>query len=154
MSLTKKFLLGLLCVFVAIQFVRPTRNADNRPLKTDLVTVYGMPDTVAGIMRTACYDCHSNNTRYPWYAQVQPFGWLLANHIKDGKAELNFSEFGNYNNRRQISKLKAVHNSIKEGTMPLDSYVYLHPDAKLTEEQKKSILNWTIKTADSLAATR
>ena len=154
MSLIRKFLWGLVIVFVAIQFIQPARNGDTRIVDTDMIHHLQMPDTLATIFRSACYDCHSNNTRYPWYANVQPFGWLLSTHVKEGKAGLNFAEFGNYSSRRQVSKLKGIYNSIKDGSMPLKSYVFLHPDAKLTAKSKASIMTWTIKTADSLAAKR
>ena len=154
MSLIKKTLWGLVIVFVAIQFIQPARNVDTRIADTDMIRHFRMPDTLSTIFRSACYDCHSNNTSYPWYANVQPFGWLLSSHVKDGKAGLNFAEFGNYSSRRQESKLKGIHNSIKDGSMPIKSYVYLHPDAKLTAKSKASIMTWTIKTADSLAAKR
>ena len=154
MSLIKKIFYGLVIVFVAIQFIQPSRNTDTRIADTDMIRHFRIPDTLATILRSTCYDCHSNNTRYPWYANVQPFGWLLATHVKDGKAGLNFAEFGNYSSRRQESKLKGIYNSIKDGSMPLKPYVYLHPDAKLTANNKASIMNWTIKKADSLAAKR
>jgi hypothetical protein len=103
---------------------------------------------VQKILIASCTDCHSNNTRYPWYANIQPVGWLLANHIKQGKAELNFSEFGNYSSRRQASKLKAIRYSVKDGSMPLSSYTFLHQDAKLSKENKALIIEWAAKTRD------
>src|SRR3990170_2982997 len=103
MKLLKKVLIGLLIVFVAIQFIQPARNSKQQGIASGITTQYNMPSNVEGLLRTACYDCHSNNTRYPWYANIQPMGWLLADHIKDGKAELNFDEFGSYPKRRQLS---------------------------------------------------
>jgi hypothetical protein len=81
-------------------------------------------------------------------------GWLLANHIKEGKAELNFSEFGSYSQRRQMSKLKAIENSIKDGTMPLTSYILIHKDAKLSKEEKAFVIEWATRTRDSLSLRR
>ena len=151
MTLKRKILSALLFVFIAIQFIRPAKNRSSDVQTADLITNFHVPAGVAGILTTACYDCHSNNTRYPWYAHIQPAGWLLAKHIKDGKRELNFNEFAGYTKRRQLSKLKAIGNSIKDGSMPLSSYTWLHADAKLSEESKTLILNWTSKVIDSLS---
>jgi hypothetical protein len=111
-----------------------------------------VPGSVEGILKTSCYDCHSNKTCYPWYANIQPMGWVLANHIKDGKDDLNFNEFGTYTKRRQLSKLKAIGSSVKEGTMPLPSYTLLHQDAILSKEEKTLVTDWATKTRDSLEA--
>jgi hypothetical protein len=151
MSRTKKILLALLIVFIAIQFIRPARNI-GQVSQADIVKQFMVPVNVEGILRTSCYDCHSNNTRYPWYANIQPMGGLLANHIKDGKDDLNFNEFGTYTKRRQLSKLKAIGSCVKEGTMPLPSYTLLHPDAKLSKEEKTWVIDWATKTRDSLEA--
>lgn len=144
----------LLFVFIAIQFIRPKRNSSKSIQEADLVTNFDVPQDVAILLRSSCYDCHSNNTRYPWYADVQPFGWILSDHIEDGKAELNFNEFTNYSQRRKVSKLKAIQNSIKDGSMPLRSYTALHRDAKLSGEKKTLLINWTTKIIDSLSMIR
>lgn len=150
----KKILLGVSLVFIVMQFIRPARNSSSVKLNGDMTTTLNVPSSVAGILKASCYDCHSNNTRYPWYSNIQPAGWLLAKHIKDGKEQLNFDEFGNYSKRRQLSKLRAVENSIKDGSMPLSSYTWLHPDAKLSAESKALILNWTSKKIDSISTER
>lgn len=151
MSSAKKILWALLGLFIAIQFIRPARNSSMEGYRTDFITHFDAPPKVAGALKKSCYDCHSNNTRYPWYASVQPMGWLLANHVEDGKKELNFSEFASFSKRRQLSKLKSVQNSIKDGSMPLSSYTMLHSDAKLSEESKSLIVQWTGKILDSLS---
>lgn len=148
----KKWLLALLIAFALIQFIRPARNRSGQELNTDLTRIYGVPPDVQAILKAACYDCHSNNTRYPWYVNIQPAGWLLAKHIKDGKNELNFSEFGTYSPRRQVSKLRSIENSIQDGTMPLSSYSLLHKAARLTKQKKTLLTAWTIKIRDSLTA--
>ncbi|WP_173820176.1 heme-binding domain-containing protein, partial [Niastella vici] len=94
MSPIKKMLLGVLIVFVVIQFIQPARNKNGQVLAADISKMYSLPENVQATLKTACYDCHSNNTQYPWYVNIQPAGWMLARHIKQGKAELNFSEFG------------------------------------------------------------
>ena len=154
MSLPKKISLVLLIVFIAIQFIQPARNTNGQVMPADITKHFTVPGSVEAILKTSCYDCHSNNTRYPWYANIQPMGWLLANHIKKGKADLNFNEFGNYSRRRQLSKLKAINNSIKEGTMPLSSYALLHRDAKLSQNNKELVMEWAAKAKDSLETKR
>ncbi|RYF87459.1 MAG: hypothetical protein EON98_00405 [Chitinophagaceae bacterium] len=151
MSRGKKILLAILIIFIAIQFIRPEWNSSSAVQPADMVTQFNAPANVAAPLKTSCYDCHSNNTRYPWYANVQPVGWFLANHVKNGKEELNFNEFTVYSKRRQLSKLRSVQNSIKDGSMPLSSFTMLHNDAKLSEESKASILEWTAKVIDSLS---
>jgi len=108
MSLSSKISLVLLIVLVAMQFIRPPRNRNGQVMPADLTQHFKVPASVESIIKTSCYDCHSNNTEYPWYANIQPMGWLLANHIKNGKAELNFNDFGSYSKRRQLNKLKAI----------------------------------------------
>ena len=138
----KKILSGLLIVFIVIQFIQPALNESDEMLPTDMTKTINTPANVQNILKTACYDCHSNHTNYPWYSRVQPFGWLLANHIKEGKAELNFSEFGSYSRRRQISKLNGVVNSVKDETMPLSSYTMIHKNARLSKENKTLLIDW------------
>jgi hypothetical protein len=150
MKWRKKILLALLIVLVVIQFIQPVRNKSSEMLSTDMTKTTNVPGNVQSILRTACYDCHSNNTNYPWYSHIQPFGWLLAKHIKKGKADLNFSEFGSYSVRVQISKLSELANSIKDGTMPLKSYTIIHKNAQLSKEDKALLIDWAARTKDSL----
>lgn len=150
MNRVKKILLAILIVLIVIQFIQPPRNKSGQVLATDMAAMYKIPDTVQAVLKVACYDCHSNNTNYPWYTYLQPVGWMLANHIRHGKKELNFNEFGSYTARRQRSKLKAIANQVKDGEMPLNSYTLMHKDARLTREQKQLIIEWVQKTKDGL----
>lgn len=152
MSLIKKIGLSLLVVFIAIQFIQPARNKSDGILATDISKIVSIPDTLQIILKNACYDCHSNNTRYPWYVHIQPMGWLMAKHIKQGKAVLNFSEFGNYSPRKQLSKLTGVANSIKDDNMPLASYQWIHKNARLDTIEKALLINWVQQSKDSLSA--
>ncbi len=147
----KKIGIAFLAVFVIIQFIRPSLNVENSASSKDLANVYSIPQEVLAVLKSSCYDCHSNHTNYPWYAHVQPIGWLLADHIKEGKAELNFSEFGSYPLRRQIAKLKGIENSIRDRTMPLSAYTLMHQDAKLSREDRSRIIAWSQKTRKSLS---
>ena len=149
----KKVLLALVIVFVAIQFIQPVRNKNGQVLPADITKTVNVPDNVLSTFKKACYDCHSDNTRYPWYVNIQPAAWLMASHIKEGKENLNFSEFGNYSKRKQTNKLRAIATSINEGSMPISSYTWMHTDAKLSKENKEMIIDWATKTKDSLSAT-
>ncbi|NIM35590.1 MAG: cytochrome C [Hydrotalea flava] len=152
MSRAKKILLALLVVFIAIQFIQPAHNKTVQVLPTDFAKVFVVPNNVQSVLQIACYDCHSNNTNYPWYSNIQPMAWMMARHINNGKNELNFSDFGSYTDRRQISKLKGIANQIKDDEMPIASYKMMHKNARLSKEQKDLIMDWMNKTADSLSA--
>jgi len=132
----------LLVLFFLIQFIRPRKNRGLVAGRAEIGRVYNMPPEVTGILQKACYDCHSNHTRYPWYAELQPVAWFLEKHIKDGKKELNFSEFGAYSDRRKISKLKAIAAQVRDGEMPLRSYTWLHAEARLTGIEKSKLIQW------------
>ena len=151
MKLYKKILLALLIVFIAIQFIQPAHNISGQVLPTDITKTVNVPDKVLDIFKNACYDCHSNNTRYPWYVHIQPMGWMMARHIKSGKDNLNFNDFGSYSKRKQANKLRAIETSIKEGAMPLSSYVSMHTDARLSAEDKNLITDWVSVAKDSLS---
>lgn len=103
-------------------------------------------------LKVACNDCHSNNTRYPWYAEIQPVAWWLNGHIVDGKRGLNFSEFTSYRIRKQFRRLDDIDELVKKNAMPLSSYNLIHTDAKLTERQKLTIYNWTATLRDTIKA--
>lgn len=151
MSRLKKILLALLVVFIAIQFKQHVHNTSKDVLATDFKKIFAVPDNVTAILQNACYDCHSNNTIYPWYSNIQPMAWMMARHIKNGKAELNFSDFGSYTRRRQINKLKGIANQIKNNEMPISSYKMMHKRARLSKEEKDLIIDWMNKTEDSLS---
>src|SRR4028118_485047 len=85
MSLTKKILIAVLVILIVIQFIRPTRNTSSAVLPSDISNVLALPADVQPILKRACYDCHSNNTSYPWYMNIQPVAWYLAHHVDEGK---------------------------------------------------------------------
>jgi hypothetical protein len=142
MKLLKKILLGLVLLFVAGQFIRPTKNIAAGPSANDITAHYPTPPAVKALLTTACYDCHSNTTRYPWYAEIQPTGWWLASHVEDGKKHLNFSEFAAYAPKRAVHKMEEVMDTVTEHEMPLSSYTLIHRDARLTDEQIKLLADW------------
>jgi hypothetical protein len=145
---SKKILFAVIAILVIIQFFRPARNTSATALPTDISRFTRVPADVQQILKRSCYDCHSNNTAYPWYMNIQPVAWYLAHHVDEGKHELNFSEFGSYTPKKQLHKLQEVVKEVKEGEMPLSSYTLLHPQAKLSAAEKALVTNW----ADSLAA--
>lgn len=150
MSILKKIGLIVLVVFVGIQLIPTTRNQSDAIFDQEVTKVFEVPANIQNILKNSCYDCHSNNTNYPWYHKVQPFSWILENHIKDGKAVLNFHDFGTYSNRKQKSKLRSIKNQIEDDEMPLYSYTLMHSNAKLSENKKTEIFNWVDKMYDSL----
>ncbi|GAA4214456.1 hypothetical protein GCM10022289_48070 [Pedobacter jeongneungensis] len=147
MYFVKKTLTGLLLITIAAQFYRLAQNNDPSAMPNHISRVVNVPGQVNATLRKACYDCHSNNTRYPWYAQIQPLNWLVNKHIKAAKAELNFDEFKNDTKRKQLSKLRAIENSLEDGTMPITSYTLIHRDAILSKHEKKQLTEW-IKTSE------
>lgn len=135
----------MLIVFVGIQFMPTTRNQNKEVLETDFAKTFTVPTNIQSLLKNSCYDCHSNNTNYPWYNKIQPISWFLEHHIKEGKKELNFSEFGGYSERRQKSKIKSVISQIKEEEMPLWTYTLIHSNSQLSENDKKLITNYLIQ---------
>lgn len=151
MKIVKKILIGLLVIFVIAQAFRPAKNNSGDKTK-DISVSYVIPEDVKAILAKACNDCHSNNTRYPWYAEVQPAAWWLSDHIKDGKRHLNFNEFDGYRIARQYKKLEECIEQVKEGDMPLSSYTIIHKDAILTDAEKQTLFNWCEVIRDSIKA--
>jgi Haem-binding domain len=146
----KRFLLLLLLAFIVIQFFRPAKNKSEGISANDITVKYAVPDDVKAILKTSCYDCHSNNTNYPWYNNIQPVAWWLDDHVKEGKKELNFSEFGSYRIGRQYRKLEEINKEVKDNEMPLESYTLIHGDAKLNQQQKLAVANWVTALRDSI----
>jgi len=127
---------------IVIQFIRPDKNLSDEPAPAAITNHYKVPSAVQSILKTACYDCHSNNTVYPWYFKTQPFAWFMAGHIRKGKKHLNFDEFYNYPLKRQDHKLHELIEMLQKDKMPLKSYRLIHTDARLTEGQKQKVIDW------------
>jgi hypothetical protein len=148
----KKIMLFLLAGLVVIQFIHPKRNRSEGPQANYIGNVFTVPDDVKSILKKACNDCHSNNTDYPWYSKLQPVDWWMDKHVKDGKKELNFDEYTHKSLRYQYHKMEETIEMVKEGEMPLDSYTWVHKDAKLTEDEKNKIYNWANSIMDTMKA--
>lgn len=150
MKIVKIITLVLLVAFVGIQFIPTTLNQSKNIPKTDFLLVNNTPKNISRILQKSCYDCHSNNTNYPWYNKVQPIALFLESHIQEGKKELDFSKWTKYSNRRKKSKLKSIMSQIRDNKMPLSSYTLIHNDAKLTKNEKENITDFINKIIDSL----
>jgi hypothetical protein len=147
----KKIFYGLGAIFLLAQLLRPEKNLSDDQTHA-IYTKYPMPDSVAAIMKVACNDCHTNKTNYPWYAEIQPVAWWLSDHVKDGKRHFNLSNFASMKVAIQNHKLEEMAEEIEKGDMPLPSYTYmgLHSEAKLTEQQKQTLIKWAHTQMDSL----
>lgn len=150
MKIVKIIALILLVGFVGIQFVPTNLNQSDTVPKTDFMLVNDVPSDIKDKLQVSCYDCHSNNTQYPWYNKVQPVAWFLEGHIKEGKAELNFNEWDSLSNRRKKSKLRSIIKQIENDEMPLDSYTLIHKDASFSEAEKQELIQWVERLKDSI----
>jgi len=139
----------LLIALVVIQFFRPKKNINLGDQPNAISKKFSVSADVQTILDKACMDCHSNNTRYPWYNNIQPVAWWLDNHVKDGIKELNFDEYINKRPRFQYRRMEQTIELVKEGEMPLPSYTWTHKDAILSQEEKEKLTSW----AQSIMAT-
>jgi len=135
---------------IVIQFFPITLNESDTVPQSDFMIVNQVPATIKNRLQVSCYDCHSNNTDYPWYSKIQPAAWYLEDHILEGKDELNFNEWATYSDRRKNSKLRSIISQIEEDKMPLDSYAVIHRDAILSDEDKTMIIDYMTALKDSL----
>jgi hypothetical protein len=140
----QKVLFAILAIVILIQFIRPEKN-NSKDETHAMSTVMEIPVEVNRIIQTSCTDCHSNSTKYPWYNEIAPVSWYLAQHVKEGKEHLNFSEWTTYNNDQKEHLLKDIKEVLNEREMPLKSYLLIHKDAKLTENQYQILYDW-VKT--------
>jgi hypothetical protein len=141
------FLAGALIV---AQFFQPEKNLNIGPQEYDIMGVLEVPDQVVSLLKNTCYDCHSNNTQYPWYNKISPVSWYLDKHVKAGKEALNFNEFGLLNKRKMIGALSTVCEVIESGSMPLASYTFIHRSESLDEDEVSILCNWAETGAEQL----
>ena len=146
-KILKWVVVGVLVVFVALQLFNPARN--NPPVKTDFIAATSPPPSVAASIRAACYDCHSHETTWPLYSRIAPMSWLIASDVNEGRKHLNLSDWPAEPSRvaKQLDRMNEV---VDYGEMPPKKYTMLHPDARLSEAQRKEVLDWTEATADKL----
>jgi hypothetical protein len=143
MKASRKIGVLVIIILVVMQFIQPTKNRSEEIVtENDISKVYAMPQDLHQTLMTKCYDCHSNNTRYPWYFNIQPIGWWLAAHVHEGKEHLNFSEFKKYPSDRSLDKLEELREVTTERSMPLKAYTIFHEHSELTSADQKQILDW------------
>ena len=142
-------ILLLIAAFAIMQLFQPEKNKA-AVTNDDIVFKMDIPQLVKKTIITSCYDCHSNQTRYPWYASLSPISWMISKHVEDGKEALNFSAWGQYSKREQISLLDDIFNAVSSKGMPLQSYLIFHKDAGLFDHEIKDVCNWTEEAAENL----
>ncbi|MGB5943088.1 MAG: heme-binding domain-containing protein [Leeuwenhoekiella sp.] len=138
----KRFLILALVALVAIQFVPVDLNEDGYGSVTPFLEETKPTAEVESILKETCFDCHSDQTQYPWYASVAPVNFWLEEHIEDGKRHLNFSEWDSYSAKRKDHKLDELIEEVEEGEMPLESYTYIHENANLSAAQIAAMVRW------------
>lgn len=150
MKLSSKILLSLLAIIVAAQLFQIDKDNPAYDQGNDMLSQISAPAEVKDILKNSCYDCHSYETKYPWYTNVAPFSWWISEHIEDGRKHFNFSEWGNYDLKKKKHKLEELIHEVEEGEMPLNSYTWAHGEASLSEEQIKTLIGWTKSTMEGL----
>ncbi|WP_445382454.1 heme-binding domain-containing protein [Robiginitalea sp. IMCC43444] len=146
MKVPKKIAILLLLFLLGIQFVRPEKNIDHSDHLIPFFTETNPPENVKLIMKSNCFDCHSNHSEYPWYNNIAPVSYWLAEHINNGKQHLNFSAWNSYDAKKKDHKLEEVAETIESGEMPLNEYTWTHAGARLTEAQRKAVIEWAEAT--------
>jgi len=134
----KRTLLIFLLVFIAMQFIQTKQINEEAPKNLEIKA----PEHIMSVFKTSCYDCHSNETNWPWYSNVAPFSWIINSHVKNGRAWVNFSIWETYTEKEKKKKMKEIFRTVY-ASMPLASYVRFHEEADLTREQRTMIRDWT-----------
>ena len=143
-------LLGV--AILAAQFIRPAKNISRPPGGIGIESRFAVPPQVMQVFKRSCYDCHSDSTVYPWYAEIQPVGWWLNSHIEHAKRGINFDRFGSYRLMRQYGKLGDIVEQLRNDEMPLGSYLFIHRYARLTQDEKEDVIRWSAAMMDSMRA--
>ncbi|REJ78355.1 MAG: cytochrome C [Acidobacteria bacterium] len=151
MKTALKVVAALILLAVAgIQFFRPERsNPPVDPTKTLSSSVH-VPAEVTAILERSCTDCHSNQTVWPWYSNVAPISWSVAEHVDHGREELNFSEWAAYSEDRKERKLEEICEEVRDRHMPHPQYLWIHRDAVLSKQDIETLCNWTLEASDSV----
>jgi len=142
----KKILYGLLAIFIIIQFFRIDKTNPTVNFADDFIEITNPPLEIVAMIKTSCYDCHSNESTYPWYSNITPISWWIKDHINEAREELNFSVWSTYSAKKKDHKLEEMIEEVDKGEMPLKPYPLTHPEAQLTSEQKEQLIDWFKKT--------
>ncbi|MAE85510.1 MAG: hypothetical protein CMB80_22435 [Flammeovirgaceae bacterium] len=143
----------VLVIFVAfgvLQFLGPNKPETTNRSPEDLTEVVELPNGIESMLVAACYDCHSMETKYPWYGSVAPVSWILFDHIEHGREELNFSYWKSMSKREKLRGLKDIQEVLEENEMPLDDYVKMHSEAELSADQKNELISWAKSLANQV----
>ena len=146
----KKILIIFIVLLAAIQFITIDKTNPPADMNKDFLATTNPPSDIDVILKSACYDCHSNHTEYPWYTNVAPVSWIIKQHINDGRNHLNFSDWNDYTDKKKDHKLEECLDMIKSGEMPMQGYVMFHEEAEFNHEQKMAIISWFSELRDSL----
>ncbi len=138
----KNIFLGLIGIFLVIQLIRIDRSIPAENPGNDFLVLEATEKSVANLIQNACYDCHSYQTEYPWYARIAPVSWWIENHINEGREHLNFSVWSSYDAKKQKHKLEECIEMMENNEMPLKSFTWIHPEAKLSSEQKGMLVSY------------
>jgi hypothetical protein len=139
--------LGLFAVLILLQFFQPEQNIAPLNPELDMLELLAPPEPMTDLIMNACYDCHSNQTVYPWYSRISPVSLYLNKHIVKGKEDLNFSDYGLLDKADKIGAFADFCDVLDAGTMPLQSYMLIHKDSRLTQEERENLCNWSEKQA-------
>lgn len=145
MKVIKKILLALLVVLVIAQFFGPDKNEGEMASIDAFLVETNPPEDVKLILKETCYDCHSDVTRYPWYNNITPVNYWLAEHVNDGKKHFNVSNWEGNSIKRKDHKFEELIEMVEDKEMPLNSYTWTHEEAKLSEAQIASVVDWAKK---------
>ena len=140
----------LVILFIGIQLIPSEFPAVSFENEHDLFNHVNVDKDVQTVLKTACYDCHSNETKYPWYSHIAPVKWLIIKDINEGRQELNFSDWNKMEKREQIKMLGEIAEEVEDGFMPLPIYTVIHLDARLDEEQRDKISQWTTMLTEEI----
>ncbi|MES2628704.1 MAG: heme-binding domain-containing protein [Bacteroidota bacterium] len=135
----KRILIAVVALVLMMQFFRIDKRNPIAEPSEDFINRVKPDAEITALLKSACYDCHSYTTEYPWYSDIAPVSWWLKHHINEGREELNFSAWGSYTERKAEHKLEECAELVEEGEMPLSSYTWTHKDAKLTAIQKEKL---------------
>lgn len=138
----KKIGIAIVLILIAIQFIRIDKESPKLDVAQDFITTEHPPQNVEDILRSSCYDCHSNETKYPWYANVAPISIWIGHHIEEGREHLNFSEWGTYTEEEKEHKLEECYEEVEEKEMPLGSYTWTHKEARFSDETRELLEKW------------
>ncbi|MGB0891033.1 MAG: heme-binding domain-containing protein [Flavobacteriaceae bacterium] len=142
MKYLKKLGWLLVISFIIAQFFQPEKNDGDISSIVNFVAETNPPSEVHTILKNACFDCHSNKTKYPWYSKITPVNYWMADHVKHGKGDLNFSHWKNFSLKKKEHKMEELWKEVSEKEMPLNSYTWTHFDAQLSDAQIKQVVKW------------